>query len=71
MLAIVSVVLPVFGLIGLGYLARATNYVGDRTGDGQHVIEAHRNVGDGHRPGRGSEALGLDDARTLVAFDLG
>jgi malonate transporter len=34
MLAIVSIVLPVFGLIGLGYIARATNYVGDRTGDG-------------------------------------
>ena len=42
MLPIISIVLPVFGLIGLGFGARATKYVGDRTGDG---------------PGRGRAAL--------------
>ena len=29
-----AVVLPVFGLIGLGWLARRTGYVTDRTGEG-------------------------------------
>lgn len=32
--ALVPIVLPVFGLIGLGFLARLTKLVSDRTGDG-------------------------------------
>jgi len=34
MLHILSIVLPVFGLIGLGFFARMTRLVGDRTGEG-------------------------------------
>jgi hypothetical protein len=34
MLHILSIVLPVFGLIGLGFFARLLGLVGDRTGDG-------------------------------------
>lgn len=34
MLHILSIVLPVFGLIGLGFFARLLGVVGDRTGDG-------------------------------------
>ena len=34
MLQILSIVLPVFGLIAVGFVARLTNYVGDRTSDG-------------------------------------
>lgn len=34
MLQILSIVLPVFGLIAAGFVARLTNHVGDRTADG-------------------------------------
>ncbi|MGL5737101.1 MAG: AEC family transporter [Beijerinckiaceae bacterium] len=34
MSAIILIVLPVFGLIGIGYFLRLTNILGDRTGDG-------------------------------------
>jgi len=34
MLHILSIVLPVFGLIGLGFFARMTRLVSDRTGEG-------------------------------------
>jgi malonate transporter and related proteins len=34
MLHVLTVVLPVFGLMGLGYAARATGYLGDRAGEG-------------------------------------
>ncbi|GGH31044.1 transporter [Alsobacter metallidurans] len=34
MLHVLTVVLPVFGLMGLGYAARAVGYVTDRTGEG-------------------------------------
>src|SRR5918995_158130 len=34
MLELLTVVLPVFGLIGIGYIARRTGFVSDRVGDG-------------------------------------
>ena len=34
MLHILTIILPVFGLIGLGYAARFAGYVTDRTGEG-------------------------------------
>lgn len=34
MFSLIVLVLPVFGLIGLGYATRATGYITDRTGDG-------------------------------------
>ncbi|MBN9064604.1 MAG: transporter [Rhizobiales bacterium 65-9] len=34
MLSLAALVIPVFALIGLGYAARVTRYVSDRTGDG-------------------------------------
>ncbi|WP_460450891.1 AEC family transporter [Alsobacter sp. SYSU BS001988] len=34
MLHVLTVVLPVFGLLGLGYVSRATGYLGDRAGEG-------------------------------------
>ncbi|WP_342359700.1 AEC family transporter [Terrarubrum flagellatum] len=34
MLSLIAIVLPVFGLIGLGFITRASGYIGDRTGEG-------------------------------------
>lgn len=34
MLHILSIILPVFGLIGIGFFARLIKFIGDRTGDG-------------------------------------
>ena len=34
MLDLLTIVLPIFGLIGIGYLARRTGFVSDRVGDG-------------------------------------
>src|SRR5574338_1114873 len=41
-----------------------------RSGDREHVVEAHADVGDGDAPGGGGEALGGLQPRTLVADDL-
>ena len=35
MLDLLTIVLPVFGLIGIGYIARRTGFVSDKAGDGR------------------------------------
>src|SRR3546814_622136 len=42
-----------------------------RARDREHIVEAHADIGDRDRPGRGGEALRGLQARMLVALDLG